>query len=363
MQPLPNPYAPALPRLVTVNGATRLLVNESPVLLVGGELHNSSSSSLDYMDRAVWDRVASLNCNMVLAAISWELVEPTEGEFDFGLVDGLVEGARQRGIYLIPLWFGAFKNALSNYAPAWAKRDLVRFPRAETRPGVRTEAMSCLVPELAALDARAFAAVMRRIRDLDPADQTVVMAQVENEVGILRGPRDVSDIARRVYAEQVPSGLIGYLSEHRDSLYPALRALWERNGARRGGTWGEVFGTDPHGDEVFMAWHFASYVATVAAAGLAEHPIPMFANSWIVQHEEQTPGAFPSGGPVASMIDVWRAAAPEIAFLAPDIYLPGFEAECRRYAASGNPLFIQSGCKDPAACCVTCLSESALRRL
>jgi hypothetical protein len=40
------------------------------------------------------------------------------------------------------------------------------------------------------------------------------------------------------------------------------------------------------------------------------------------------------------MLDVWRAAAPSIDLLAPDIYLPPFEEVCRSYTRSGNPLFI-----------------------
>ncbi|HEY3329775.1 MAG TPA: DUF5597 domain-containing protein [Capsulimonadaceae bacterium] len=332
--------ATRLPHLATVNGATRLIVGGQPVLLLGGELHNSSASSLDYMEREVWGRIEALNCNMILPTISWELVEPEEGRFDFSLVDGLIEQARDHNVFLVPLWFGAYKNAQSNYAPAWVKRDLARFPRAEATPGTRIETVSVLSRELRYADAKAFAAVMRRIRELDPEGTTVVMMQVENEVGLLRGSRDHCALAREAYESDVPTALISYLSLHRDTLQPGLRTLWDTNGAREHGAWRDVFGDGWQGDEVFMAWHFAQYCGAVGAAGIAEHPIPMYANAWLVQNDGQPAGDYPSGGPVASMIDIWRAAAPNMAFLAPDIYLPDFAAECARYTVSGNPLFI-----------------------
>jgi beta-galactosidase GanA len=69
---------------------------------------------------------------LLLAPVSWELVEPTEGRFDFALVDGVIQGARASGMKLVLLWFGSWKNSMSSYAPAWIKTDQERFPRAET---------------------------------------------------------------------------------------------------------------------------------------------------------------------------------------------------------------------------------------
>jgi hypothetical protein len=60
----------------------------------------------------------------------------------------------------------------------------------------------------------------------------------------------------------------------------------------------------------------------------------------LVQREDELPGGYPSGGPVSRVMDVWRAAAPRIDFLAPDIYLPDFKGVCASYTRSGNPLFI-----------------------
>ena len=338
-----------LPYLSRVNGAVRLIINGTPTLLLGGELHNSSASSLAYMDREVWDRVEAIGCNMILPAIGWEQIEPREGEFDFTLIDGLVDQARKRGILLVPLWFGAYKNAQSNYVPAWVKTDIERFGRAQASPGVRLEAVSVLSNELRAADAKAFAAVMRRIREFDQHGRTVVMVQVENEVGMLRGSRDLSPLAQDAYDADVPRSLTHYLTANQATLQPGLCSLWKRHGALTQGSWRDLFGGGPEGDEVFMAWNFATYVGAVASAGIAEHPLPMFANAWLVQNDAQKAGDYPSGGPVAHMIDVWRAAAPDLAFLAPDIYLPSFEQVCRHYTVSGNALFIPEMSRDLSA--------------
>jgi beta-galactosidase GanA len=47
-----------------------------------------------------------------------------------------------------------------------------------------------------------------------------------------------------------------------------------------------------------------------------------------------------SAGPLPHLIDVWRAAAPSIDFLSPDIYFPNFTEWSANYVRSGNPLFI-----------------------
>lgn len=91
--------------------------------MLAGEVHNSNSSSIEYMEQ-VWDQAESLGMNSLLLPVTWELVEPEEGVFDFELVDGLIEQARRWGKKLGFLWFGAWKNAQCYYAPAWVKTGL-----------------------------------------------------------------------------------------------------------------------------------------------------------------------------------------------------------------------------------------------
>ncbi|MCX5643762.1 MAG: DUF5597 domain-containing protein [Phycisphaerae bacterium] len=326
-----------IPTLHKQGTTTQLLVDGKPFVILGGELHNSSASSLAYME-PIWPKMVALNLNTVLAVVSWELLEPEEGRFDFALVDGLLEGARKHDLRLVLLWFGSWKNGVSSYVPGWVKRDVARFPRMQPRPGENVEVLTPLSEANCSADARAFAALMRHLKEADGTRHTVLMVQVENEVGLLGASRDRSPLAEAAFAKAAPAELTGYLSDHKSDLIPEFKKYWEAAGFKTASTWTEIFGEGA--DEAFMAWHMARYVGKVAAAGKAEYSLPMYANAWLVQNDGQKAGDYPSGGPVSKVLDVWRAAAPAIDFLAPDIYLPDFKAACASYTRSGNPLFI-----------------------
>lgn len=340
--------AAALPRphLRRQGTATQLLVDGQPFILLAGELHNSSASALAYVEPLL-DQLIPLHLNAVLAPLSWELIEPDEGRFDFALVDGIIDAARRRRLRVVFLWFGTLKNAMSCYTPAWVKTDLARFPRAEAQPGVASGTVSPFGAEILRCDARAFAAVMRHIADIDAARHTVVMMQVENEPGILYASRDHSPAAERAFAAPVPEPLLAHLRQQTGTLIAELDEIWAATGRRAAGTWAEVFGEGA--DEVFMAWHTARFVDAVAAAGRAEHDLPMFANAWLIAGPGYKPGQYPSGGPVSKMLDVWRAAAPHIDVLAPDIYDPDFRGNAVSYTRSGNPLLVPETRSDTAA--------------
>ncbi len=333
-----------IPRLHKQGTTTQLRVDGKPFVILGGELHNSSASSLAYME-PIWPKMVALHLNTVLAVVSWELLEPEEGKFDFALVDGLLEGARKHNLRLVLLWFGSWKNGVSSYVPGWVKRDVARFPRMQPRAGENVEVLTPLSEANCQADARAFAASMRHLKHVDGSRHKVLMMQVENEVGLLGAPRDHSPVAEAAFAKEVPAELMQYFQEHKDNLISEFRRYWEAAGFKTAGTWTEVFGEGA--DEAFMAWHMARYIGQVTAAGKAEYPLPMYANAWLVQHEGEKAGQYPSGGPVSKVLDIWRAAAPAIDFLAPDIYLPDFEAICASYTRSGNPLFIPESTAAP----------------
>lgn len=337
-----------LPAIERRGGAARLIVDGRPFLVLGGELHNSSSSGLDYLE-GLWPKLERLNLNTVLAPVTWEQLEPAEGRFDFTLVDGMLRQARAHGMKLVLLWFGSWKNGVSSYAPEWVKRDTARFPRAKGSSGRNTkEILSTLSAANRDADARAFAALMRRLREKD-GGHTVLMVQVENEVGIKPEPRDLSEAADAAFAGRVPVALASHLASHRADLHPELKAVWEAAGGRTNGTWSEVFGSGPAADEVFSAWHYAAYVGAVARAGKREYALPMYANAWL-RTPGQGLGTYPSGGPVAHMLDVWRAGAPDLDLLAPDIYLPDFKGICDEFARNGNPLFVPEARRDGGVC-------------
>jgi hypothetical protein len=220
------------------------------------------------------------------------------------------------------------------------KRDYQRFPRIVLKNGRSTETLSALSKNAMNADAAAFAALMRHVKLVDAVKHTVIMVQVENEVGVIGGTRDHSEAANAEFAKAVPAALLSGMQSNRDDLQPAFKKLWESNGSKTSGTWSEVFGSSPAADEAFMAWHYATYLNTVAAAGKAAYAIPMFVNAWIVQPEDKTPGDYPSGGPQAHVHDIWRIGAPAIDLKCPDIYLPDFKGITSMYAHSWNPLFI-----------------------
>lgn len=317
--------------------ATLLIVDGQPFLMLSGELHNSSSSSLDYM-KPLWPRLTAMGLNTVVTPLSWELIEPTEGHYDFSLVDGLLAQARAEHQRVIFLWLASWKNGMSSYAPVWVKQDTSRFPRV-VENGAEVEILTPLAQTTQQADATAFAALMRHIKAVDSQDHTVLMMQVENEVGVLGDTRDHSAAANREFDAAVPAQLTSYLSAHHDALYPNLRQLWDENGRKTSGTWAQVFGNTVRADEIFMAWHYARYIQAVTASGKSAYDIPMYVNTWLAG-DDSTPGTYPSGGPEPWVDDIWRAAGSAIDIYSPDLYAANFAQWCRRYHREGNPLFM-----------------------
>lgn len=323
-----------------------LMVGNKPFIMLAAEVNNSSSSSLAYME-PVWDKLVTMNCNTALVPVSWELLEPEEGRFDFALVEGLIRKAREHDLKLVFLWFGSWKNSLSTYVPEWVKKDTRRFPRAQEKPGVNMELLSPFGEESLKADAKAFSELMRKIRELDEKERTVIMVQVENEVGI-HHTRDYSRQANKLYESAVPQELMTYLKKHKDRLTPELEKVWSLSEYKQSGIWAEVFPEDA--PEIFMAWAYAKYINQVIEAGKREYPLPMYVNAWIVQNNTSKKtlkaGGYPQGGPVAGMTDIWRAGAPLIDLYAPDIYLSHYREICAEYNRPDNPLFIPENNND-----------------
>jgi beta-galactosidase GanA len=327
-----------LPHLEKRGNATQLIVDGKPMLVLGGELHNSSSSSVEYM-KPVWPRLAAMHLNTALLPVAWETIEPEEGKFDFRNVDGLLDGARENNLRLVILWFGAWKNTYSSYAPGWVKRNEARFPRVEMSDGRGTERLSPFSAAVRDADARAFAKLMRHLKEADGDRHTVLMVQVENEVGVIPESRDHSAVANAAFVGTVPAALTSYLGKQRTMLEPELRAAWEAAGGKTAGSWQDVFGKGSLTDDLFMAWQYATYIERVTAAGKAEYALPMFANAALIRPNYE-PGQYNSGGPLPHSMDVWRAGAPSLDFFSPDIYFNEFALWAGRYARSGNSLFI-----------------------
>ena len=336
----PSLQAAEQPHIQMVNGTGQLIVNAHPFLILGGELGNSLSATAAQAD-AIIPKLATMHVNTILMPVAWEQLEPKEGSFDFTILDHWIETARAHKVHLVLLWFGSWKNAFFNYAPSWVKSDPKRFPRAESAEGRPLEILSTLSPETRRCDSHAFAALLHHVREKNAEQQTVLMVQVENEVGYLGPGRDRSAEANRLFHGRVPDALLRALAAKRTQLSPELSSHFNE----RGQTWSEVFGDAAN--EVFMAWNYASYIETVTHAGKNEYALPMYVNAQLPAPSER-PGEYPSGGPHPYYLEVWRATAPSVDFYSPDIYWPNFEYWVQRYAIPGNPIFIPEARLDAA---------------
>lgn len=302
-------------------------VDGKPFIAIAGETHNSSSSSAEFME-SVWDAAVRLGLNTVLLPVTWELLEPVEDTFDFTLIDELILQARERDMHIIFLWFGSWKNAQCLYAPEWVKTDTNRFERAQIIKGKKKvyikdfynipyTSLSYLCEENMRADAKTFSKLMSHLKTVDERAHTVIGVQVENETGIQGAKREHSDLADQLFEDVVPENFAIYM------------------GKTKGQTWEKTFGRDA--EETFSAFYIASYVEYVAKAGKTEYNLPLMVNAWLEQGEA---GLYPSGGPIAKMMEVWKYAAPSIDVFAPDIYVRNFTQICEEYSKLGNKLVI-----------------------
>ena len=288
--------------------------------ILGGELSNSAATSIDDIDE-VMPRMKALGLNTVLVPAYWDLTEPTEGHYDFTLVDRIIDRARDNQLQVVFLWFGVWKNSMSCYAPAWFKQDTKKYPRAMTRSGKPLEIASAFSEEVFQADCRAFTRLMEHLAAKDKGIGTVSMIQIENEIGMLEDARDHSPLAEKAYRQQVP-----------DRLLKALKL-------KKRGTWEQVFGSDDYADEQFMAWHYACYVERLAQVARRIYDLPLYVNA-AMNSRGRRPGEYPSAGPLAHLSVIWKCGAPSVDLLAPDIYDTGFKAWAAQYAMPDNPLFI-----------------------
>ncbi len=273
--------------------------------VLGGELGNSSASCPEDIKR-IFPQLSAMGLNTVLVPAYWDLLEPEEGSFDFTLTDCVLTTARENNLRVVFLWFGAWKNSMSCYAPAWFKVDTQRFPRALTAAGKPLEIASCFSENVFAADNKAFTTWWRHVAELDRGIGTVAMLQIENEIGMLEDARDHSAVADALFAAE---------------------------------GWEERYGASIYTDEKFMAHHYALYVERMAQSARAIYDVPLYVNA-AMNSRGRVPGEYPSAGPLAHLSDIWKAAAPSLDLLAPDLYDSGFTDWVAQYAMPNNPLFI-----------------------
>lgn len=318
--------------------AKQLIVDNCPYLILGGELGNSSASSPYDIDR-IFPKLKRTGLNTVLVPAYWDLIEAEEGTFDFSLIDHAITQARANDLRIVFLWFGAWKNSMSCYAPLWFKQDYKKYPRVRTQTGKPLEIASPFSDNVFQADSKAFKAFMRHLSETDGDKHTVIMVQVENEIGMLESARDYSEEANRLFQSAIPEELADYLVKNKKTLHPWLAEKWQKAGGKTEGNWQKVFGTDLYTDEIFMAWHYATYVERMIQCGREAYNLPMYVNA-AMNSRGRKPGEYPSAGPLAHLIDIWHCAAPSIDLLAPDLYDKGFTGWTAQYKLHNNPLFI-----------------------
>jgi hypothetical protein len=316
------------PKLVQKDSRYALMVDGRPFLILGGQIHNSSGWPSELPQ--VWDSMAALHANTIEAPVYWEQMEAHEGHFDFSNVDQIVEGARSHNLRLVLLWFGTWKNGNMHYVPAWVKADTKRFPRIIRPDGEPIDVLSPLSRNTLEADKKAFVQLTRHLKQIDGEHRTIILIQVENESGNIGSVRDNSPEANREFAGNVPADLL--TAAHKQS-----------------GTWSQVFGADA--DEIFQLYHQAKYINEIVAAGKAEFPVVYYINAWLdyppaelPQRQMDMPGiGYPSGGAVQRFVGLWRALAPAIDMIGPDIYADDsqfYRETMHAYHRPDNPLWI-----------------------
>lgn len=309
-----------LPHIVKKDGRYALFVNGAPYLMLGAQVNNSSAWPATLPK--VWPAMEALHANTVEMPIYWEQFESQPGHFDYSVVDTILSQVRVHHLHLVLLWFGTWKNGSSHYTPAWIKEDNAHYSRVVNADGRNVDSPSPFAVATMKADIRAFTALMGHLKTADP-QHTVLMVQVENEAGTYGSVRDYSPAAQKIFEGQVPATLL-------DALH------------KQPGTWQEVFGDDA--DEFFHAWSIARYVEQVAAAGKAAYPLPLYVNAAL--RDPLNPGkasTYESGGPTDNVIPIWKAAAPSIDLIAPDIYIddsPRYFKVLDLYHRPDNAMFV-----------------------
>ena len=321
-------------------GIPTLYVSDRPFLCRSGEIHNSSASNLVYMKEEVWPKLRGLNMNSVIIPIYWELIEKTEGVYDFSLVDGLIDQAREEEKKIIFLWFGLWKNSESMYVPEWMKRDTETYYHVEKANGESINTISPMCVAAIEKDKAAFTAVMKHIRQVDEKENTVIVFQIENEIGILGCECDYSERAREQFQKEIPTEMAELFG--------------------RSGDWKTAFGDDA--EEYFMSYIYAKAIEEITKAGKEAYDLPCYANAWLEQYP-WFKGSYPTGGPVRNVHTIWKAFTPSLFTIGPDIYVLYCADVMDEYTYEGNPLFVPEIRKDAVAasyCLYAFLAKNAI---
>ena len=102
-----------------------------------------------------------------------------------------------------------------SYATRWVKTYPRRFPRVnintEKNGLEQIEALSIMDDNARKADSRAFATLMKHLKEIDGDDKTVIIVQCQNEVGILCDSMDRSESSMKTFNEVVPIEVVEFV--------------------------------------------------------------------------------------------------------------------------------------------------------
>ncbi|KAK1985949.1 glycoside hydrolase superfamily, partial [Colletotrichum cereale] len=335
------------PFIYKTGSSSHLVVDGKPFLILGGEITPSPTTSAVYMaSNNIWQKVKATGANTVFIAVTWEVWEPVEGQFDQAWFDQILGQAREAGLRVVIQWFGSLKGGhdLSTYAPTWVKLESERFPKYKRREEAyndegdemgkmihTTECLSFFGSELAKAEQNAFRALMEHIAQSNKDQQTILMVQIGSQIGFAKDSRDCSNAANAAFEADVPQAFVDYLRKAGSAMTNDKAYDWE--------TFGE---TSERAEAVFTVYHLASHVETLAKIVKDVHPVPTFTTVPL----EDTEGLL-YGAPGPDNLPLWKGFAPSIDFYAPRMLHNKYGSVCEDWGTKANqPLLVMAHPQD-----------------
>jgi len=293
-----------------------VICGQPRLILYGETLEETMAHPADvpyYGDQ--FDKWRRQGLNTAGAILQWNAFEPRKDQYEFAMIDGLIEAAKARNMHLIIVWFGTWRNLQSNYVPRYVWDEKIAFPALKENGKPENGGISPFATKCAERDGLALKALLARAAQKDPGHQVLIAVQVENEMPCYI---DYCPAASKHIGEQVPKELLDYLKANDTPKYDPTKLGWftwsryHGNGSRTSGTWEEVFGKQPWPNDarhVLGAYYTGKYIEIVVRKAKEALNIPMYANAWC--------GASPCD---FEFMDVFHIGCPSLDGMGPDNY-------------------------------------------
>lgn len=281
--PYPKPDG-STPR---VDKGNIVVCGEPRLILYGETLEEVMTHPADvpyYGDQ--FDKWRRQGLNTVGAILQWNAFESRKDQYEYAMIDGLIEAAKERNMHLIIVWFGTWRNLQSNYVPRYVWDEKIAFPALKEDGKPENGGISPFATKCAERDGLALSKLLARAAQKDPGHQVLIAVQVENEMPCYA---DFSPAANEHIGEQVPKALLDYLKASDTPKHDPTRLGWftwsryHGNGSKTSGTWEEVFGRQPWPNDArkaMGAYYTGKYIEIVVRKAKEALNIPMYANAW-----------------------------------------------------------------------------------